>query len=99
MLRLRTRIDVLRPPAQRRGMRPALSPRRLAMFDQKILAALWSVIQTPHARGMPTKAQNNAAFASSPPNPMPCDPEDANAPELAVAACSLATSASLICHL
>ena len=39
--------------------------------DQKILTALSSVFQTPQSRGTPTKAQNNAALASSPPNPIP----------------------------
>ena len=44
------------------------------MADQKILAALCSVIHTPHASGMPTKAQNNRAGASNPPLPMPNEP-------------------------
>src|ERR1700733_4807707 len=71
--------------------------RPAAMTDQKIWAALCSVIQTPHARGMPTKAQNKAALASKPPLPMPNDP-DGDAPEELAPACSLATSASLMCH-
>src|SRR5580704_12668185 len=67
-------------------------------YDQRILAALCSVSQTPHARGMPTKAQNSAALASRPPLPMPYDP-DADGPDaLAAPACSFATSASLMYH-
>jgi hypothetical protein len=46
-------------------------PSRDATRDQKILTALSSVFQTPQASGIPTKAQNNAALPSSPPNPMP----------------------------
>ena len=37
---------------------------------------------------MPTKAQNNAAFASMPPKPMPCDPVEVAL--LALAACNFA---------
>jgi hypothetical protein len=66
--------------------------------DQRIVAALCSVIQTPQGSGIPTNAQNIAALASSPPKPMPYDPEGPDAPAFAVAACSLATSASLLCH-
>src|SRR5882757_2081818 len=82
-----------------KGVTGRTSPSRDAMNGQKILAALCSVIQTPHARGMPTKAQNSAALASSPPNPMPNDPDGPDELALAVAACSFATSASLMCHL
>src|SRR5882757_3115670 len=35
-----------------------VDPADRMMLDQRILAALCSVIQTPHASGMPTKAQN-----------------------------------------
>src|SRR5215475_203040 len=71
----------------------------LGIADQKILTALSKVFQTPQASGMPTNSQNNAAFASSPPLPMPNDPCWIAASLLALAACSLATSASLMCHL
>src|SRR6478735_3652030 len=75
-----------------------ISVPRPVISDQSILTALSSVFHTPHSSGMPTKAQNKAALASSPPNPMPYDPEGPDAPTLALAACSLATSASLMCH-
>jgi hypothetical protein len=50
------------------------------------LAALTRVIHTPQASGIPTKAQNTAAFASSPPNPIPCEPVEMAL--FALAACS-----------
>src|SRR6187431_299664 len=98
MLRLRTPIDRgaksgLENAAGYAGWRSRDAPR-----TQSILTALSSVFHTPQASGMPTKAQNSAALASSPPNPMPYEPDGPDAPALAVAACSLATSASLICH-
>src|SRR6266478_1234350 len=65
---------------------------------QNILAALSSVFQTPQASGMPTKAQNSAALTSNPPLPMPNEPCWIAASPLALAACSLATSTSLMCH-
>jgi hypothetical protein len=61
---------------------------------QKILAALSNVFHTPQASGIPTNSQSSAALASSPPLPMPNEPCWI-APLLALAACSLATSASL----
>src|ERR1700737_4910391 len=64
----------------------------------KIAAALCSVIQTPQASGMPTKAQNNAALASRPPLPMPNEPACTPAALFALAACSFATSSALIFH-
>src|ERR1700738_2386399 len=64
----------------------------------KIAAALSSVTQTPQASGMPTKAQNSAALRSRPPLPMPNEPYCTAAALFALAACSLATSASLMCH-
>src|SRR6267142_2520241 len=73
-------------------------PDPFTVVNQKILAALCSVIQTPHASGIPTKAQNSAAFASRPPNPMPNEPDGVEAELFAVAACSLATSSALMCH-
>src|ERR1700722_100863 len=42
--------------------------------DQNILAALSSVLYTPQASGIPTKAQNSAALASRPPLSMPNEP-------------------------
>src|SRR3954467_2578363 len=44
-------------------------------YNQKIRAAVFSVIQMPQHSGMPTKAQNNAACASKPPLPMPNEPD------------------------
>src|SRR3954447_5105523 len=79
----------------RRGI---AKPHPAATNGQRILTALSSVFQTPQARGTPTKAQNIAALASSPPNPMPYEHDEPALPALAVAACSLATSASLMCH-
>src|SRR6185312_10424590 len=70
---------------------------RGVLGTQSILTALSKVFHTPQASGMPTKAQNSAALASSPPNPMPYEPDGPEFPALAVAACSLATSASLMC--
>src|SRR5258708_37228176 len=43
--------------------------------DQKILIALTSVFHTPQASGIPTIAQNIRALASSPPLPMPNEPD------------------------
>src|SRR6266478_1999024 len=67
--------------------------------DQKILIALSSVFHTPQASGIPTKAQNSAALASSPPLPMPNEPCWIAASLFALADCSLATSSVLMCHL
>src|ERR1700686_4481383 len=67
--------------------------------DQKILIALSSVFHTPQASGMPTKAQNSAALASSPPRPMPNEPCWIAASLFALADCSLETSSVLMCHL
>lgn len=53
------------------GSARTVRSRSQRMRDQKILTALSSVFQTPQASGMPTKAQNSAALASSPPKPMP----------------------------
>jgi len=50
------------------------------------------------ASGMPTKAQNSAALASSPPLPMPNEPCCTAASLFALAACSLVTSSVLMCH-
>src|SRR5437763_453251 len=66
--------------------------------DQKILAALSSVFQTPQASGTPTKAQNSTALMSNPPLPMPNEPCWTAASPFALAACSLATCPSLMCH-
>ena len=63
----------------------------------KITIAFVSVIQTPQAIGMPTKHQNNAAFGSSPPLPIPNDP--LAAPADAVYACKAATSSGFMNHL
>src|SRR5260370_28729462 len=60
--------------------------------DQKIFIALSSVFHTPHASGMPTKAQNSAALTSRPPLPMTNEPECTAAELFALAACTVATS-------
>src|SRR5471032_27703 len=67
--------------------------------DQKILTTLSRVLYTPQASGMPTKAQNSAALASSPPLPMPNEPCWIAASLFALADCSLETSSVLMCHL
>src|SRR5579872_4045742 len=78
----------------------ALRPRRLVFRDSRaywnIFAADCSVIHTPQARGMPTNAQNTAAFQSRPPLPMPYEPAGTTP---ALAACNLATSSWLMYHL
>ena len=74
----------------RRGARPERGYWNSATADL-------SVIQTPHASGMPTKAQNAAAFASRPPLPIPNEPCGIATSFLARAACNLATSSELIC--
>src|SRR5215471_8539763 len=65
---------------------------------QKILAAFTSVFQTPQASGIPTKAQNSTACRSSPPLPMPKDP-DVAAPAALCLACNAATSSGFMNHL
>src|SRR4051812_40309283 len=77
--------------------RRAAAPSRLQ--DQKIRSAFFSVIHTPQASGMPTKAQNTAALASKPPRPMPNEPDGVANAVRALAACSLATSSWLMYHL
>src|ERR1700680_543763 len=67
--------------------------------DQKILIALSSVFHTPQASGTPTNNQNSAALRSTPPLPMPNDPCCIAESLFALAACSLATSSALMCHL
>ena len=51
-----------------------------------IATVAFSVVHTPQARGMPTKAQNTAACQSSPPLPMPKDPDGMSVALLALAA-------------
>src|SRR6478672_2077347 len=85
---------------RRQGQERQKRPAQLMPEDrQKILAALSNVFHTPQASGIPTNNQNSAALASSPPLPMPNERCWIAAPLLALAACSLATSASLMCHL
>src|SRR3954447_12954517 len=67
--------------------------------DQMILIALSRVFHTPQASGTPTKTQNSAALASSPPLPMPNEPWCTPASLLALAACNLVTSSGLMFHL
>src|ERR1700687_909923 len=94
----RERIYQLSEDSGHGGFSPPC-PDPFTVVNQKILAALCSVIQTPHASGMPTKAQNSAAFASSPPSPMPYEPDCTPAALFALAACNFATSSALMCHL
>src|SRR5690349_13115790 len=91
---------LFRDHAQKTTRRSPRGERRAARrYVQRILAALSSVFQTPQASGMPTNSQNSAACQSSPPLPMPNEPCAVIASRLAVAACSLATSSALMCHL
>jgi hypothetical protein len=61
-------------------------------------SAFSTVFQIPQARGMPTKSQNTQALASSPPVPMPKEPEVVAAFFSCSLARSRATSSSVICH-
>ena len=67
--------------------------------DQKILTALCIVIQTPHASGTPTKAQNSAAWRSSPPLPMPKEPDGAAAAAVRARRLQFGDRFGFICHL
>src|SRR5882724_5193593 len=93
----RERIHQLNGDTGRGGFSPPC-PGPFTAVNQRILAALSSVFQTPQASGIPTKAQNSAALASRPPLPMPNEPDGVEAELFAVAACSLATSSGLMCH-
>jgi hypothetical protein len=68
------------------------------MFAPSRATADLSVIQTPQASGMPTKAQKTAAFQSRPPLPMPNDPDAVPAALFGPAAWSFETSSSLMYH-